>query len=70
MTSNWCEENTTKSCKTSFKRKISFKSCTDPAVSTEYCLQVTSKVWWSDTEPTNDDSTESLTLSQIIAPLD
>ncbi len=70
-TLTFCEENTTKSCKTTFKRKITFSNsnCPDPK-NTQFCIEITSKVWWWETEPTSTDSTQSLTLSQIITPLD
>jgi len=61
-----CTGNTIQSCKTRFKRNISFDTCIDP-VNSQYCLIITSKVWWGDNE---NDSDTSLTLSQIITPLD
>lgn len=59
-----CETNTTSSCKTPYKRKITFKECS--FVNSLYCINITSKVWWWDSEI---DPATSLELSQIITTL-
>lgn len=65
-TTPFCREHTTQECKTRFQRKITFGAC-DGGIPQDYCIQVTSHVWWGTDE--NDPDT-SLTLSQIITRLD
>lgn len=51
---DFCAENTTQSCKTRFKRKITFSTEDSSSYTTacgninnpQYCVEVTSKVWW------------------------
>ncbi len=66
-----CETNTTKSCKTRFKRKITFKSDSNSNCGgiddSQYCVEVFSHVWWG---TDSDDTNTSIALQQIITPLD
>lgn len=59
-----CTGNTTQSCKTKFKRKITFKACTmgvgGTALPTDLCIVATSTVWWWSA------SDQTISLAQLI----